>query len=186
MKRKKTALIFCLILALNLPLVFGAWIVKDIQDPESDRFRVESGNVFDGVDTLVLKDPNTQVRIALRFRGLNIDRNTRINGANLSFVSITSAYPFQANSSVIIYGIDVDDLRPFDVVEPWDLPVTDQFVIWNTSLVNEGNVRYNVSVENIIQEIVSRYGYTSASKMGFMIHSVTGDQRVVYSTEFNP
>ena len=193
MKCKKSIFVFLLVLALNITPIFATWVTIPIEDHPSDQFQTESGNVFDEVDFLTLKDPNTEVKIALRFRSLNIDKYSKINGANLSVETMTSAYPFDADSSVTVFGFDVDNVYPFPsmtdpypAVPPWGLPLTSAFTIWNTSQVLGPQVRHNVTVTAIVEEIIGRFGYVKGNPIGFLLVSNTGEQRAVYASEFSP
>lgn len=186
MKRIRTVkLILILLIMVNITVINATQKVEQITEGHDDRFKTEAGIVFEDIDLLMMKDPGIGLYIALRFQDLDIQSDWLINNATLS-LQTWSSYAFDPDARVTIYGIDVNDCEDFDDSDPFELPYTSANVVWNISDWTIYNTWHNVTVTNIVQEIVNRQNFGEDSSLGFMILSVAGSQRSAQSYEDNP
>jgi hypothetical protein len=144
--------------------------VNDIYD---DLWFSQVGTQWQTTPYIPLVQSSSDVTGVIAFRNLSIPAYATINTAILSLRTVqTDNYTLGDNLLVTIYGIRDPDIPSFsppnNVVT---LPITNNFVTWN---VTEQNIDQwvNITVTNIVQEIVSLYGWSSGSNLGFEILSV--------------
>lgn len=104
---------------------------------------------------------------ALRFNGVTIARGTTVNEAYIRF-KISSVVP--DNNATIkfkIWGIDEDDTANFSS-NPMGRTKTSEFSSVEWGSPTDGSWA-NISVTSIVNEILSRGGWSSGNDMGFLI-----------------
>jgi len=178
MKARKKVLCFIVILAMiaSLPIKSG-WGATGSYYPtetDDDGFITAIGNHFRDTPYLRLRSPTTDIINGLRFRDLSIPQDAKINNATL-FVRTFHTYDAGLVLSTI-YGVNENDAYAFTTSGDFTRAYTTNHVVWNVTDVN-GNSWHNVSVTNIVQEIISRYGWRSGNDLAFIILADSGEPR---------
>ena len=183
MNTKKKTLCYIIIATLIASLTIksclgdiGSFYPTDTND---DGFITQIGNHFRDTPYLPLRSATTDVISGLRFRSLNIPQDAKINNATL-FVRTLHTYD-PGVVLVTIYGVDENDAYAFNSSGDFTRPYTTNNVVWNVSEVN-GYAWHNVSVTEIVQEIISRYGWRSGNSLAFIILADSGDPRREFAT----
>lgn len=129
---------------------------------------------------------------AVRFTGLNVDKDTTINSAYIVF------QPDETDGGTVnlrIYGHAIDDAPDFEPDSNYllsGLPKTTAFVDWNnvpswtTSTINSGTITPDLSP--IIQELVNRPGWVNGNDVALIFYdngSVGGAQRAAEAEDSN-
>ena len=183
MKSNKIALCFIVIASLiaSLPIKSGLGDTGSFYptDTNDDGFITAIGNHFRDTPYLPLRSATTDVINGLRFRSLNIPPDAKINNATL-FVRTLHIYDAGLVLATI-YGVDENDAYAFNGSGDFTRPYTTNHVVWNVSEVN-GYAWHNVSVTEIVQEIISRYGWRSGNSLAFIILADSGDPRREFAT----
>ena len=163
-------------LIASLPIKSGFAATESYYPTETndDGFITQIGNHFADTPYLRLRSPTTDIVNGLRFRSLNIPQDAKINNATL-FVRTFHTYDAGLVISTI-YGVNENDAYAFDGSGDFTRPYTSSNVVWNVSEVN-GNSWHNVSVTNIVQEIISRYGWRTGNDLAFIILADSGEPR---------
>jgi len=178
MKARKQVLCFIVILSMIASLVIksglGATGTYYPTDTEDDGFITQIGNHFVDTPYLPLRSATTDVIDGLRFRTLNIPQDAKINNATL-FVRTLHTYD-PGVVQVTIYGVAENDAYAFTSSGDFTRAFTSNYVNWNVTEVN-GYAWHNVSVTNIVQEIISRYGWRSGNSLAFIILADSGEPR---------
>jgi len=144
-----------------------------------DGFITAIGNHFRDTPYLRLRSPTTDIINGLRFRSLDIPQDAKINNATLSVRTFHTYDPGVV--LVTIYGVDENDAYAFNNSGDFTRAYTSNNVIWNVSEVN-GNSWHTVSVTNIVQEIISRYGWRPGNSLAFIILADSGEPRREFAT----
>ena len=150
---------------------FGSYYPTDTND---DGFITQIGNHFVDTPYLPLRSATTDVIDGLRFRDLDIPQDAKINNATL-FVRTLHTYD-PGVVLVTIYGVDENDAYAFNSSGDFTRIYTSNHVVWNVTDVN-GYSWHNVSVTNIVQEIISRYGWRPGNSLAFIILADSGEPR---------
>jgi hypothetical protein len=108
------------------------------------------------------------LEIAVRFSSVNIPQGSTITSATLK--GYTSVFSSSADMKLKIYGIDEDNTNDF-TSDPRSRDRTTYTVDWDYSWTewNYESSYTSPSIVNIVQEIVSRPGWSSNNSMGFLI-----------------
>lgn len=144
-------------------------------DTEDDAFITGIGAYFGDTPFLFLKDQTQDIIIGTRFRNIAIPQGSKINNATL-FVRSIYSYPAFGDISVTIYGDDSDDSTAFNDSGSFTRTYTDHLKTWNITEVN-GNQWNNVSITEIVQEIIDRVGWTNGNALSLIMLSPNGIPR---------
>lgn len=187
MNRKKTLGIIAIIVLMSflIPSIQAPNIEVSPVDTDDDAFITGIGAYFGDTPFLPLRDSVQNIIIGTRFRNVAIPQGTKINNATL-FVRSIYGYGPASNITVIIAGDDSDDSAPFNDSGSFSRTFTSAFQIWDISEI-VGNDWYNVSVTNIVQEIVDRVEWNSGNDLSLMFRTFQGTPRREFaSIDGNP
>ena len=173
--------------------VHGAYQTQtiDIDNTAHDGFITEAGIQIDSHLAHIL-DPNMDIRAFLIFLDVEINAWDYLDNATLRLTS-ASTLPFDADSSVTVYGMagyDLQKLSGLAIYSPGDLasfPLTSAHVNVNTSLFYGGAV-LDIDVTNIVREIYDhphwdgdgRASTNIGDAMGFIILGAEDEIRYFY------
>jgi len=148
----------------------------EIDDDLDDIWQTASGNVFASTTDVMLLSDQVDIFSYLRFNNIPLTKLSHLNNATLR---IHTGGPSADNliCSVTIRGIDTDDCAAWTTGSTWTLtrPTTTAYVNWNLTDVI-GFSYHTVDVTAIVQEIISRYGWTYLNSIGFKtIGAKTGE-----------
>lgn len=203
MSRAKVLIPFLFFLAMGLVTLtgtaMGAYQTQtiDIDNTDHDGFITEAGIQIDAPLAHIL-DPNMDIRAFLIFLDVEINNWDYLDNATLSITS-ASTLPFDADSSVTIYGMagyDLQQLSGLAIYGPGALasfPLTSAHVNVNTSLFYGGAV-LDIDVTDIVREI---YGHPQwdgdgrasdqiGDAMGFIILGAEDEVRYFYDYRGDP
>jgi hypothetical protein len=154
-------------------------------DSQDDAFITGIGLYFGDTPYIFLKEASQDIESGTRFRNVAIPQGEKINNATLWVRSVYD-YPAAGNLVARIYGDNSDDSRAFNDSSSFTRTLTTSYVDWNTSEVN-GNQWNNVTVTEIVQEIIDRVGWTSGNSLSLIIRSFSGTPRREFaSVDGNP
>ena len=182
MFRRKLAIGIFLFLGLLVNAVaLGADLDYQVDRSEDDSFGTEVGGSFVTAPYVAIKDPNYQTFSHFLFRNILIYNSRIINNATLS-VYTTSNQAADLSALATIYGLEVDD---GDLVN--SSSITDALVVWNISQVRGIGTWHNVTVTNIVQELIDRYNWDYGDNLAFEILAVSGVHRLAVAYDYgNP
>jgi len=184
MNARKALVIFIIIaiLASRIPIiqVSGATGSYYPEHTTDDAFITTIGAYFGTTGNLPLRSGTTDIISGLRFQNLSIAQGAKINNATL-FVRTLYTFDSGTNISVTIYGVAENDAYPFNSSGDFTRSYTSNHINWNVTGVN-GNAWHNVSVTEIVQEIIARYGWRSGNSLAFLILCDEGDPRREFAT----
>jgi len=183
MKTRKAFVVFIIamtiITGIQIKNISGSTGSYYPQDTTDDAFMTAIGAYFGTTGNLPLRSGTTDILSGLRFQNLNIGQDDKINNATLF---VRTLYTFDPGiASVTIYGVDENNAYPFNSSGDFTRPYTAKYVNWNVTEVT-GSAWHNVSVTEIVQEIVSRYGWRSGNSIAFMIVCPEGNPRREFAT----
>lgn len=187
MNRKKASGIIAIIVLMSflIPPVQAPSVEVSPIDTEDDAFITGIGAYFGDTPFLFLKDQTQDIIIGTRFRNIAIPQGSKINNATL-FVRSIYSYPAFGDVSVTIYGDDSDDSAAFNDSGSFTRTYTTALRNWNITEVN-GNQWNNVSVTEIVQEIIDRVGWTNGNALSLIMLSANGiPRREFVSVDGNP
>ena len=195
MSRAKVFLLSVFFLAMGLVTfpVYGASQTQtiDIDNTDHDGFITEAGIGIDSHLAHIL-DPNMDIRAFLIFLDVEINTWDYLDNATLRLTS-ASTLPFDADSSVTVYGMagyDLQKLSGLAIYSPGSLasfPLTSAHVNVNTSLFYGGAV-LDINITDIVREIYGHphwdgdgWGSTNiGDAMGFIILGAEDEIRYFY------
>ena len=188
MTLKGRSFIVALLLITSLsPLVSATNIQVSPQDSEDDAMITGIGNYFGDTPFLFLRDATTNFILGSRFRDVTVPQGSKINNATLFVRSIYNyGYPYNRTITATIAGDDIDNSAAFNDSSAFTRTYTLAYVVWNISGVN-GNQWNNVSVTEIVQEIIDRIGWVSGNSLSLVIFTDVGTPRREFvSVDGNP
>lgn len=162
----------------NVPGDTGSYYPEHTTD---DAFITAIGAYFGTTGSLPLQSGTTDVISGLRFQNLTIAQDAKINNATL-FVRTMYEFDPVVNISVTIYGIAENDAYSFSGSGDFTRSYTLNYVNWNVTDVNGRGIWHNVSVTEIVQEVISRYGWRSGNSLAFLILCPEGEVRREFAT----
>jgi hypothetical protein len=178
-------MIIVLLADAAIPFAFAPVLEVSPEDPTDDAFITGIGAYFGTTPFIFLRELSQNIIAGVRFRNLTISQGTKINNATL-LVRTIYTYDAGTNITVTIAGDDVDQSEAFVNSSSFTRTYTNAFVVWNISDVN-GNSWHNVSVTEIVQEIVDRPGWTSGNDLSLVIFTDAGTPRREFaSVDGNP
>lgn len=181
----KVFLPIILLVSSFFPMIYAPWTNVSPIDETDDAFITGVGNYFGDTPYLFLRDQTTSLLVGTRFRNLAISQGEKINNATL-FVRSIYDYPAAGDISVTIRGDDIDDSLAFNDSGSFTRTHTSSYVVWNISEVN-GNAWHNVTVTNIVQEIIDRPGWISGNDLSLLFWAIKGTPRREFaSVDGNP
>jgi hypothetical protein len=185
LKNLRFCLTIMLLIASLIPIVTAPSIQPEPIDSNDDAFITGVGNYFGDTPYLFLRDQTTSLLIGTRFRNVAIPQGEKINNATLYVRSIYD-YPAAGDIRVTIRGDDIDDSLAFNDSGSFTRTYTSAYVVWNISEVN-GNAWHNVTVTNIVQEIIDRVGWQSGNDLSLLFWAIKGTPRREFaSVDGNP
>jgi hypothetical protein len=185
LKNVKVILALMLITSSLIPLVSAPTVTVSPVDSDDDAFITGIGAYFGDTPFIFLRDSTQNLVIGNRFRSVTIPQGSKINNATL-FVRSIYTYDAGTNISVTITGDASDNSAPFNDSSSFSRVYTGAYVVWNISDVN-GNAWFNVTVTEIVQEIIDRIGWTSGNALSLVMFTDQGTPRREYvSVDGNP
>lgn len=185
LKNLRFCLTLILLTASLIPIVAAPNIQPEPIDSNDDAFITGVGNYFGDTPYLFLRDEVTNLVLGVRFRNVNIAQGEKINNATL-FVRSVYTYAAAGDIRVTITGDDIDDSRAFNDSGSFSRTYTGAYVVWNISEVN-GDSWHNVSVTEIVQEIIDRVGWQSGNDLSLVFFTDKGiPRREFASVDGNP
>ena len=106
---------------------------------------------------------------ALRFLNVTLPKNGSVNYAELKLYAGLKGTGSSNLLKFVCYGIDEDNTGDFSA-NPFDRARTSVSVSIQTSLPGVGNY-VNISIGNIINEIIGRSGWSSGNAIGFLLQN---------------
>lgn len=181
-RRKLAIVLLALVMALSPILAIATNDNWQVDRSEDDISITELGHVFSTTPYIILEDPGYSTTSYVLFRDLAISRYAKINNATLSVYTLQNQSIARGSSSTIV-GINQVD----PILNGTLYPETSSFVIWNTSDVMGEYIWHNVTVTNIVRELVNRYTWASGQNLGFKILSVANTTRQFVAFDYgNP
>ena len=185
LKNLRFCLIIILWIASLIPIVTAPNIQPEPIDSNDDAFITGAGNYFGDTPYLFLRDEVTNLVLGTRFRNVNIAQGQKINNATL-FVRSVYTYAAAGDIRVTITGDDADDSLAFNDSGSFTRTYTHAYVVWNISDVN-GDSWHNVSVTEIVQEIIDRVDWQSGNDLSLVFFTDRGiPRREFASVDGNP
>ncbi len=186
MSRKSVIGFWLLTLSLMVNAVFATESTFQVDDGSDDLFMTASGAIFKTTELITVMDPSIDVFVFLRFDPVSIPYSANINEAILSVRTYNNYDDSASGLDVTIYGLDEDDCPPFgDTADLNSREQTEKYKNWDISNLYGWGVYHNVTVTNIVQEIVIRHNWESGNALGFKILCDSeGFQRVFQAYEY--
>ena len=173
-KTVKVFLIFVLLVASIIPMIQAPSDTASPDQSNDDAMRTGIGSYFGDTAFLTLQDEVVDIVVGVRFRGVDVPQGAKINNATL-YVRSVYAYPI-GEAYVTLTGDDADNSRAFNDSSSFNRIYTNAFKVWNVSDV-VGTVLGNVSITEIVQEIVDRPGWSSGNDLSLIMFSDSGTPR---------
>jgi len=176
-----------LLIASLIPIVTAPSIQPEPIDSNDDAFITGVGNYFGDTPYLFLRDQTTSLLIGTRFRNVAIPQGEKINNATLFVRTIYNyGYPYNRTITATIRGDDTDDSLAFNDSGSFTRTYTEANVVWDISDVY-ANAWHNVTVTNIVQEIIDRPGWSSGNDLSLLFWATKGTPRREFaSVDGNP
>jgi hypothetical protein len=160
-------------------VIFGSAIQVNYQiaSIDDDTWFSDVGTQFQNTPYIPVIQTTTDVTGAIAFRNISVPTSSTVNEAILSLRTVKADnWTFgNPNMFVSIYGIRRNDLTiwsPPNNSQIFDLPLTSENVLWNVA--NQSVDRWvNISVTQIVQEIVSLYNWQAGNDIGFKFLAVS-------------
>ncbi|MCB0562428.1 MAG: hypothetical protein KDD09_25925, partial [Phaeodactylibacter sp.] len=152
-----------------LPTLVCSRVSAGNDDAEEDN----SGSVSLTSSDLELTDDSGVQTVGMRFNGLNIPQGAAITGASIQFTVDETRNLDPCN--LTLYGEAADNANAFSSSNGniSSRPRTSASVTWAppawTPVGNAGPAQQTPDIASIVQEIVNRSGYTSASSIALLI-----------------
>ena len=173
-KTVKVSLIFILLVASIIPMIQAPSDTASPSQSNDDAMRTGIGSYFGDTAFLFLQDEVVDIVTGIRFRGVAVPQGAKINNATLY---VRSVYDYPAGSvSVTLTGDDTDNSLAFNDSGSFNRIYTLAFKVWDVSDVT-GTVLANVSITEIVQEIVDRPGWSSGNDLSLIMFSESGSPR---------
>ncbi len=173
-KKAKVSLIFILLVASIIPMIQAPSDTASPSQSNDDAMRTGIGSYFGDTAFLTLQDEVVDIVIGVRFRGVDVPQGAKINNATL-YVRSVYAYPI-GEAYVTLTGDDADNSRAFNDSGSFNRIYTNAFKVWNVSDVT-GTVIANVSITEIVQEIIDRPGWSNGNDLSLIMFSDSGSPR---------
>ncbi|SVD99311.1 uncharacterized protein METZ01_LOCUS452165, partial [marine metagenome] len=141
---------------------------------DAEQFNIDVDTIDNDLDIGFDTESGLAQTVGLRFRNLNIPKNTTILDAKIIF---TSKGKSEGDANFTIRGINEDNAAVFSNTtnDITDRQTTSAAVSWapiNWSA--GGNTFLTSDIKTIVQEIVNRPGWASGNTMGFVIEGECG------------
>ena len=173
-KTVKVSLIFVLLVASIIPMIQAPSDTASPSQSNDDAMRTGIGAYFGDTAFLFLQDEIVDIVTGIRFRGVDVPQGAKINNATLY---VRSVYDYPAGSvSVTLTGDDTDNSLAFNDSGSFNRIYTLAFKVWDVSNVT-GTVLANVSITEIVQEIIDRPGWSSGNDLSLIMFSESGTPR---------
>lgn len=173
-KKARVFLIFVLLVASIIPSIQAPSDTASPSQSNDDAMRTGIGSYFGDTSFLTLQDEVVDIVTGIRFRGVDVPQGAKINNATL-YVRSVYAYPI-GEAYVTLTGDDADNSRAFNDSGSFNRIYTNAFKVWNVSDVF-GTVIANVSITEIVQEIVDRPGWSDGNDLSLIMFSESGSPR---------
>ena len=182
MKSKTFKLLISVILlvATLSPVVHAPYDTASPSESSDDAMMTTLGNYFGDTHFLALQDETVDMVTGIRFNGVDVPQGAKINNATLFVYNV---YDHGVGiASCTLAGDDADNSRAFNDSSSFSRVYTLEFVIWNTSDIRSTGL-HNVSITEIVQEIVDRPGWSSGNSLSLVIFSESGSPRREFTSE---